>query len=359
MKKFISAICLFSLVTFPAFSQEEKNAINVKTEAFLYKGGPSLGNSERVRWDFYQVDKNGNQSETNIGGAYDATFDAHLPAGSYVARAAIGNITQFIPFTVSSNKITNITADFNAAQLTITPKRSANDTDQEALARVEVVGNDFKDSFYGQHTIYAPAGKLDILGTIGPTKVRQQIELQAGKSMAYDLIIPSGVVVTNAVYSDGGVQVQTPNIHFEAKTAETSLDGIRKTVGSTYGIDKPINLPVGKYVMFAELGNVSGQHAFEIIAGERTEVTVNLNAGVLAISAPEAERIDIHYKTTDLQRTLESVSARYATEHQDTVTPGEYVVTVSYEDPELMPQKEINVTVKASERTEIIIEPKN
>lgn len=343
-----------------AFAQQPKPdvpkpEVNVRTDAVLFSGGPSLGNSDKVRWDFYKADSAGGRSDENVGGAYDATFEEKIPAGKYVAVAALGNISREIPFEVKDGSVAELKADFEAAQLTIVPKRSADSKEAEPQSRVTITQNGFSDSIYGTKEIYVPSGELKLEGRIGPATAQETISVRAGETVSHDLIIPSGVVVTNAVYKEGGRAVETDSIRFETLSTDETLDGTRDTITGTYGVDKIMQMPAGDFVMRARLGKVTVEKPFTVTAGQRTNVTMDLNAGVLAIKAPDAERIDILEITKDLQGTQTEISGRYGTSHQETLHPGNYTVRITYDKQKQRDPKDVNATVTASERTELNI----
>lgn len=357
----ISLIIVSTLLAGSALAQSAsppvpKPQINVKTDAVLIKGGPSLGDSDRVRWDFYKADSAGGQSDENVGGAYDATFEEKIPPGKYVAVASLGNITRQIPVEIKDGAVAEVTADFNAAQLTVVPKRSADSKEAEPQARVDVKqGATFSDSIYGSKQIFVPAGELALEGRIGPARAQGTVTVKAGETISHDLIIPSGVVYANAVYKEGGKAVETDNIRFETVSTEETLDGTRETLTGTYGVNKLMQMPAGSFIMRARLGKVMVETPFTVTAGQRVDVTVNLNAGVLAINAKDAQRIDILETTKDLQGTQKEVSGRYGTTHQETLHPGNYSVKVTYDDKTKREPKIVTATVTASERTELNI----
>jgi Ca-activated chloride channel family protein len=84
------------------------------------------------------------------------------------------------------------------------------------------------------------------------------------------------------------------------------------------------------------------------------EVTVNINAGVLAITAPGANFIEILSAAKDIQGNQRSMSYNYGAEWQDTLPPGDYVVAVKYEGD--VAPKEGKATVKAGERSELTVQ---
>ncbi|NSX89857.1 hypothetical protein [Agrobacterium tumefaciens] len=324
---------------------------NVVTDAVLFDGGPSLGNSDRVRWDFYKTDRAGARTDVNAGGSYDATFEAKLPAGKYVGVAALGNVTREIAFEVKDGSVARPKVNFDAAELTVVPKRSPGG-DVETQAKTEITRGDFKDSVYGQNTVFVPAGEIVLTGSIGPARAQETLAIKAGETISHELVIPSGVVVAKALYTAGGRAVETDDIRFEAMSAKETLDGTRQTINGTYGTGKMMEMPAGDFVMRARLGKVTVEQPFTVTAGKRTEITLDLDAGVLAITAPGAERIDIVETTKDIQGTQKEISGRYGTQHQETLHPGDYSVKVSYDKRSGRDPKEIKATVKAAERTE-------
>ncbi|CAM3385764.1 hypothetical protein G6L26_002130 [Agrobacterium radiobacter] len=350
----MNVVCAALFATaLPAPSQAQQPApqYNVITDAVLFDGGPSLGNSDRVRWDFYKADRAGGRTDDNAGGSYDATFEAKLPAGKYVGVAALGNVTREVPFEVKDGNVARPKVSFDAAELTIVPKRSPGG-DVETQAKTEITRDDFKDSVYGQNTVFVPAGEVLLTGRIGPARAEEKLAIKAGEKISHELVIPSGVVIAKAVYAEGGRAVETDDIRFEAMSAQETLDGTRETINGIYGTGKMMEMPAGDFVMRARLGKVTVEQPFTVTAGKRTEITIDLDAGVLAIKAPGAERIDIVETTRDLQGTQKEISGRYGTQHQETLHPGEYSVKVSYDKKSGREPKEIKATVKAAERTE-------
>jgi hypothetical protein len=353
--KHLSLLAVF-LSPLAVNAQQSQSAFNIQTDAFLFDGGPSLGNSDKVRWDFYKADSAGIASTEYVGGAYDATFEETIPVGRYVGVAALGNLRREVPLTITDGNVTQISATFNAGELTIRGKRSADNPIVEPLARIEARGENFTENFYGSRSFYVPAGDITLIGTLGPARTEEVIAVQAGQKLEHDLVIPSGVVFANATYAEGGLGVETGSVQFQVVSAEQTLDGSRENINSVFGVNKPIQLAAGKYLMRAKLGQVQSEAPFEIIPGQRTDLTLNLNAGVLAVEAPEAERIDISRLTNDLQQSEQAVSARYGMEHQDTLPPGKYTVTVSYPAKLKRDNRTVETEVTAANRTNLLIE---
>lgn len=326
---------------------------NVRTDAVLLEGGPSLGDIPEVRWDFYQADAKGEKSGDTIEGGYDATFEATIPPGSYIAVARLGELTRSIAFEVRDGAVAEPFVNFEAGILTLTPKRTA-DGSAEDSARLDISQGDFTDGSYGTRSFYVPAGEIDIKGKIGPAEVTDKVAVKAGETVLKDVVIGTGIVVTKAVYAEGGPDVSEDGIRFDVVSAKKDISGQREGIEGTYGVDRDLDVPAGEFVLTAKLGEAQGETPFTIKAGERIEVRVNINAGVLAITAPGANRIDIVSAKKDIQGRQEDVSGGYGEAFQETLPPGDYIVKVGYEGDKA--PKEASVTVTAGERAEIDVQ---
>lgn len=326
---------------------------NVETDSTLSANGPSLGADDRVRWDFYKADVEGNKSGEPVEGGYGARYATNLPPGKYVAEARLGGISRQVVVEALADKVARAKVSFDAGLLKVTPKRTPDDAAHEESARIDVSQGDFADGGYGLLELFVPAGNLTVVGKIGPASAQETVSIKAGETVEKTLVIGSGILVPKAVYAEGGPAVETDAIRFDVVAAKADIDGDRQAINGGYGAAE-LPVPTGDFVLTARLGSATGEVAFAIKAGERTEASVNINAGVLAITAPGAYRIDVKEAKKDIQGKRKDVSGTYGAEHQDTVHPGDYLVTVQYEGDK--PAKEASATVKAGERTEITVE---
>ena len=327
---------------------------NVETDAVLSEGGPSLGNDDRVRWDIYKAGSDGNKIGDPVDGGYDATFATTVEPGHYVAEARLGGLSQTVAFEAKQGETAKVSVNFNAGFLKVMPKRTAEDTAVDGEARIDVHQGEFADGGYGQANMFVPAGDLVLEGRIGPARVEETVSIKAGETVERTVLIGSGIVVAKAVYAEGGPAVDSSDIRFDIVATKAAIDGSRDSINGTYGTNNQIDTPAGDFVLTARLGSATGEAPFAVKAGERLDVAVNINAGVLAISAPGAYRIDIKEAKKDIQGKQKDVSGNYGVEFQDTLHPGEYIVTVQYEGD--VAPKEATATVKAGERTEIKVD---
>ena len=330
-------------------------AFNVHFDSVLSEGGPSLGENNDVAWRIHRADAGGAPEGDPITIEYKGRYEASLPAGSYVAVATLGSaIERRVPFEAKDGAVASPFVNFDAGTVIVHPKRTPDAAEDEANAAVEVRFGDYSTTHYGTAKFYASAGVVNLKGRIDPAAVEETITVKAGETLEHTLVIGSGVVLAKAVYAEGGPEVDSSAIFFEVVAAEKAIDGSRKSLTYDYGTGKRINVPAGEHVLTAKLGAATGEARFSVKAGELADVTVNIDAGVLAVAAPGAYSIEVLSAKKDIQGNRKSVAFNYTADFQETVPAGDYAVLVKYEGDKA--PKEASATVKAGERTEIAVE---
>ena len=328
---------------------------NTELDSVLADGGPSLGDNNDVFWQIFKADANGQPAGETIETQYKGKYSGNYPPGKYVAVATLqSSIKREVPFEVKDGAVATPFVNFDAGLLTIKPKRTPQDAEADGNAAVQIAFGDYSTTYYGTAKFYASAGDVTLNGSIGPAKVTETVTVKAGETIERDLVIGSGIVLNKAIYAEGGPEVDSGDTFFEVVAANKSIDGTRKVVAYSYGTGTKLDIPPGDHVLTAKLGSATGEIPFSVKAGEMTEVTVNLNAGVLAITASGANFIEIISAAKDIQGNQKSLSYNYGTEWQDTLPPGDYVVRVKYEGD--VAPKEAKATVKVGERSEVAVQ---
>lgn len=330
-------------------------AFNTEFDSVLSEGGPSLGDNDNVFWEIYKADADGKPAGDYLESQYKGKFSGNYPPGKYIAVATLQSaVKREVPFEVKGGAVAKPFINFDAGHLTIHPKRTPEAAEDDADAAVEIAFGGYSTTYYGTAKFYASAGDVKLIGKIGPSIVEETVSVKAGETIERDLVIGSGVVLNKAIYAEGGTAVDSGNVFFEVVAANKNIDGTRKSIAYNYGTGTKLDVPPGEHVLTAKLGSATGEIPFTIKAGEMKEVTVNINAGVLAITAPGASFIEILSAAKDIQGNQKSMSYNYGAEWQDTLPPGDYIVAVKYEGD--VAPKQAKATVKAGERSEVAVQ---
>ena len=139
------------------------------------------------------------------------------------------------------------------------------------------------DYGYQQTTRVFPAGEYGLTAKLGAAEINPSVVIDAGQTTVLDLVIGVGVAVVDASYAEG-VKVEGGEHFVEIFGAKKDIDGNRKVVDYTYGAGASFDLPGGDYVAVVTLGAAKVEAPFSVKVGERTDILVPLNAGVVAFT---------------------------------------------------------------------------
>lgn len=336
----------------PAAAELEFNVI---AKSYLAEGGPAIDKDDgRVLWELRAIDDQGNAAEATTEYTYAGSARFKVPAGKYAVRAKLGEIIREREIEVTAEKEFPLDVVFDAGFIIVTPRLTGIADAVADAAAVEGMYGDKTAFAYGVLNFAAPAGDVTLKAKLGTAEIAETLAVKVGETTKLDLIIPAGLVVPKAEYAKGGPAVEGGAIAIDILAAKKAIDGSRKSFGGGYGVDRQLYVPAGDYVYVAQLGAAKVETPFSVKAGERVEPVALLNAGVAAINAPGAHRIDIRAAKKDINGNQKDVSGTYGVELSETLPEGEYEVVVTYEGDKAA--KSAKLSVKAGERSELAVE---
>jgi len=326
-----------------------KPEFNFVPEVVLAEGGEPLkdaGNS----YEIYRADAAGGKGE-RVTTEYN-NYKGDLELGDYVVVARLGEayVEQLIK--IEEGKVAEPYFVLNAGTLVIRPLASQGaEVDDGATVIVDHPGEGEAIN-YGLTKIVVPAGEQKITVKIGEGATTETVTLKAGATIEKDIVVGVGRAVVNAFYVPG-MKVEEGGLSVKIYKAAREIDGTRNQVSHSFGPDGKFDLPPADYVAVAEMDQAVMEQPFTVKTGELTEVSVTLNGGVLAISAPGATHIEVFETRKDIQGNRKAFGYAFAETHQTTLPAGDYVIVADREDNG--GKKEANATVKAGERAEVTV----
>ena len=291
-----------------------------------------------------------------------------LPAGTYWVTAKLGDATVGREVVVTGGEATEVALVLGAGVLIPTAYYTEGGDKAKAYFRVYSAETDAdgkrKQVTYGGGSpkFKLEAGKYYITAKIGEAVVGQDVEVLAGQATEVALVANVGVLALFAAPAEGADPVG--KVYFRVYEAKKNIEGKRKQVTASGGKPK-FSLPAGKYFVTAKWGEAIASREIEVTAGELSEVTLNLDAGRLAITAVDASGNQLTKKLyfrvfkakKDIEGNRKQISAGGGKEHAVSLPAGDYVVQVFVGN-----RKNIagtaDVTVAAGELTEIGVQAK-
>ncbi|MET3580411.1 Ca-activated chloride channel family protein [Mesorhizobium robiniae] len=328
---------------------EEKPEFNFMPTVVLAQGGDPVtdGNS----WEIYKANSDGTRGDylTTEYGAYKS----NLEPGDYIVVARLSEARTEQKIVVEAGQVYKSLFTLNAGTLIIHPRPSEGaDVADGAAVVIVYPGVDTPPTYYGDTKVVLPAGDQKVTVRIGQGEVTETIPLTAGRVIDKDIIVGVGHVVANAYYTAGGDKADGSGIGFKVFKAKKKIDGTREEVAYAYGPDSKFDLPPDDYVLLATVDLAVAEQPFSVKAGENQDLKIPINAGVLAITAPGASKIEIFEAKKDINGNRKSLGYAYDEKYQAALLAGDYAVVSEKLDNS---SKESTVTIKAGERAELTV----
>ncbi|MBN8633088.1 MAG: VWA domain-containing protein [Rhodobacterales bacterium] len=273
-----------------------------------------------------------------------------VPPGTYRMFTELNDAKAEQDVTITADALAQPVANMNAGVLNLKLYAyEGGEIADDAFWQVQGP-DDVSESGYGQTLHVFPAGEYSFLASLGAAKVEETLTFEPGKQIDKDVIIGTGLAVVDATYAEG-MKVEGGEQFVEIFGAKTDIDGNRKSVGYTYGAGAKFDLPAGDYVAAVTLGAAKAEVPFTVKVGERTEITVPLNAGVAAFTTPTDELIEVLAAKPDINGDRASFGYSFGPAWQTALPAGDYLVKVSKDDK----TSETPLSVKAGERVELAL----
>lgn len=319
---------------------------NLAPQLYLAEGGPEIENGNA--WEIHVLGANG-----DVGDRVTTEYNKYrglFPAGTYRLKGRIGEASAEMDVTLTDDALLEPQVILNAGILILRPRVSADgpvDTGA-SLNLTNAAGMD--GTYYGETKVVVPAGETVINLRIGEAMATDSVTVVAGATLEKDVIAGAGVAAVDAYYVDGAIMDTTQHA-VEILKAKQALDGSQYIVTTSYGPGQLFTLPPGDYIARVSQGAAQMDAPFTVKSGERVDVKVILNAGVLAITASGATSIEVLDAKADISGNRTSRSFDYAPEKTLIAPGGDYLIVVKRGEAET----EATATVKPGERTEITV----
>jgi len=273
-----------------------------------------------------------------------------LEPGDYRIAFRIGRIEKAIDVSVTSSEPAagEIVLDAGVVSIEVAYEEGAPKIDDAAI-RLETAQTN-ADTQYGTYNSVVSAGPATIYVRSGRTEQTFNVDVIAGEAMARTLVLPAGRVAATSTFTPGGENV--PDARYRVLEAKASLTGDRKLLDTQYG-KADVILPPGDYLMEVTSGRAVGEAPFTVNQNGLTEVVVSIDAGVVAVSAPGARRIDILSAPSALTGRQDNLQVAYDQNMQLVLNSGTYIAKAEIGEDKTIIEKEFTIT--AGQRTDVAL----
>ncbi|MDZ4312774.1 MAG: VWA domain-containing protein [Cypionkella sp.] len=322
--------------------------INFAPTLLLAPGMAKPEDNTDIAWELHAKNADGSTG-ARFTTEYN-TVKSFIEPGDYRLITKLGEAVVETDLTLTEDNLAAPEIVMNAARVILHPKPSADGAESNDAA-VKITSNAGIDTTnYGPSRFYLPAGDYTITGTMGQASVTETLSLKPGDLIERDLIIGSGLAVVDAYYIEG-VQLENTQHSVEILAAKQALDGSHDRLTTSYGPAAKFELSPGDYIAKVTEGGAVAEVPFTVKAGERVNVSVILEAGVLAVAAAGANSIEIFKAKADLNGFRTQMSFDYAEETTIALPEGDYLIEAMRGDA----KTEATAKVTKGERTEVSV----
>jgi Ca-activated chloride channel homolog len=329
-----------------------KPEFNIMPEAVLAEGGEPLGEGSDLVWEVFKAQADGSLGD-QVTTEYGYQWKGNLEPGDYIIRAGLDYAHIEMPVTITADDVAKPLFVMNAGHLVLRPLPSDGAEPDSNAAVYTAFPNGESTTSYGETKLFVPAGDTEVTVTIGSGVAELTVPVAAGESVDRDIVVGVGVAAVNAFYV-AGTKVDDSNLFEEVFAAKKDLEGNRKSVANGYGADQIFNLPPGDYVLVSKVGGAVLETPFTVVSGERVEVNAILAAGVVAITAPGMDHIEVFGAKKSIEGNRTSFGYAFGGTMQTVLPAGDYVVVAT--SPDGATSKEGKASVVAGERLELTVE---
>ncbi|WRH61044.1 MAG: VWA domain-containing protein [Fuscovulum sp.] len=318
--------------------------------AFFAPGAP-VPVEEGTAFALYQIASDGSLGDrvTTEYGEVTVTIEP----GTYKLETKLDEVTVLQDVTITADAIAAPEVILNAGRVIIHPKGSAGGPDEDSAAvQLLNAAGERQGTYYGTTDIVVPAGDLNLRVEVGNAFATQTVAITAAQTTEVDIIAEAGLAAVEGFYVDG-MMLETNAHSVAVYPVKKNLDGSRDRIATAYGAGSQFTLPPGDYVVEVGLDLALAEAPFTVKGGERVDVSVVLNAGVMAVTAPGASSILVMSGKANISGERERLHTEYGEAINLTAAAGDYVIEAYRGDPAVM--TEARVTVVAGERTEITV----
>ena len=331
--------------------------------ALLSAGGQPLDRG--MRWDVYEGEAGIDGKRKRVIGNYEARPNFKLKPGAYKVVAKHGNAASSLDLIVASETEARVhEIVLNAGRLVLEGALAEGMPALQKGLRWDVYQAEKNidgkrqrvNGNYDRRPVFTlPAGRYHVVGKHGNAQVATDVEIKPGQREELSLVFNAGLAVMSAKFADSGPAVKR-GMRWDVYAAEKDISGKRRRINGNYDTSPTFILPEGRYHVIAKRGNAVRSSELQVTAGKRSELNINLSAGLLALSASLNEntealkkgmRFDIYSVDKDLEGKRKRYNGSYDAQPNFTLPEGKFLVVAKNGNARHEQQVEINAGKRA------------
>ena len=284
---------------------------------------------------------------------YTGRLAAKAPPGDFFVTVSLGEATRSFPVRIEAGKPLTLDLVLEAGLVTSTGavEGRAGKAQDVAWEIRRKDGEHVTTAYDAVPTFVLPAGDYIVKLSKGAASVTKPFSVEAGDSINLAVSLAVGRLAVDALYAAGGPKVEE-GLSVEFRNLPKAVGEAGEWVTTLYDPLSIANLPAGSYDMIVATGEARKTIRVEIASGQDKQLTVDLNAGIVALAAQPGQRIEIGEARKSITGTRKILAVGDEGALQAALPAGEYLAILSQDGRTL---SETAVKAVAGERTEVAL----
>lgn len=306
----------------------------------------------KLNWILFKPNAEGAAGE-HVQTEYGARLAVAAPAGEHILRVEYGAVQRDFPVTLDAKKPTTLDLVLEAGFVTAEGVVPNGSLGKEGIVWVmtDLNGQHVATSYDPVPVFVVAAGEYDLNLTKGYATAGKRVSVAAGDSVNLPFDLPFGRLGVEAIYAAAGPKV-AQGLTVEVHTPAKELAERGEFVATHYDPLSVFDLAAGDYDVTVGAGLAKRRIKVTVASGKTERMTVDLAAGVVALTVPDASQTEI----VEARKSIEGTRALLGTFHdgavQTVLAAGDYVAVRSKDGAVA---GETPFTVKAGERLELAV----
>ncbi len=283
---------------------------------------------------------------------YNVDVKTNLEPGDYIATVKSHYAKVDVPFTVEAGKVAEPDASLEAGIVNFSGMldEATALTDEGASWEIQTPDGQGLGTEYGaRQTFMLNAGNYKVKLLLGAASAVADVVVTAGETHDQLVTLGSGKLALSAVFAGGGPPMEN-GVSFEVRKPGASAGEAAIWISTMYDAKSVFSLPAGTYQAIVKLGLAETVQEVEVKSGSQNEVTINANAGFLAVTAEGVTSYEVRAGKKDLDGSNKWLTTTYDPALNIAANAGSYLVR-AFKGDALIGEK--LVEVKAGERSEV------
>jgi len=321
---------------------------NLRATARLAENSDPL-TDPRLVWTLFRPDAEAKAGE-HVQTEYAARLAIAAPAGDHILRVEYGSVTRDVPVMIDPGRPTTLDLVLDAGFATAEGRVPNGSLGDRGIVWeiTSPAGDHVVTSYDPVPAFILPAGAYLLNLSKGYARTQRSFTLAAGDSINLPLDLPVGRLSVDAAYAASGPKVsQGLTVEIYQPAGEQEERGA--FVATHYDPLSVFDLAAGPYEIVVGAGEARRSVKVEIASGRNERRTVTLDAGVVALTAPGASRIEIEEAQRSIEGARRHVHTAHETRLQTVLAAGDYIAIVFMDGEK---HSETPITVIGGQRLE-------